>query len=110
MFRELGHPAASPRRKTRLFLALRGLGPASPLPEISRLARTPANLLICRTHLRSPGAESVVVGAVGVAQRAVSAAEVGQVEGAVPVDADVVADERRQSFSVGVKHRIVLVA
>jgi|GEM_PF-4592843 len=54
--------------------------------------------------------ESVVVGAVGVAQRAVSAAEVGQVECVVPVDADVVADERRQSLSVGVEHRIVLVA
>ena len=51
-----------------------------------------------------------VVGGVGVAQWPVGAAEVGQVEGVVAVDADVVADERRQSFSVGVKHRIVLVA
>ena len=45
---------------------------------------------------------------VGVAQRPVGAAEVGQMEGIVAVDADVVADERRQPRYVGIKDRIVL--
>jgi hypothetical protein len=38
----------------------------------------------------------------------VGAAEVGQVEGVVAVDADVVADERREPRNVGVEYRIVL--
>ena len=49
-----------------------------------------------------------VVGGVGVAQWPVGAAEVGQLEGVVAVDADVVADERRQPRNVGVEYRMVL--
>ena len=49
-----------------------------------------------------------VAGGVGVAQWPVGAAEVGQMEGIVAVDADVVADERRQPRYVGIKDRIVL--